>query len=293
LRGLEAQVEPIMNASVPKLFGKRRAQLRNSTMMAQAARDAVVANELLAQAGVHPGINVGWSEAIQYLAQGSQAQNSRATLGGASGALEAACILTRMYEKPMFDAGARAYAGELVNRPIEQLTPQMFKDLHELIEHEPVVKESFPALASLNDVEMKGLANGEAVLGTAEALSGARLQMFPAVPEVEMQPSITDMTGAGSFLDAVTSTLDAMAAAPQLSVEPTASLVKETRDLIELNRARINGQTPAGAVQGYSIYPDQAELGTIKSNLEFLQVAAQHAPQGSAPVATSSEIVSW
>ncbi|MCW2922377.1 MAG: hypothetical protein JWL76_2251 [Thermoleophilia bacterium] len=65
-----------------------------------------------------------------------------------------------------------------------------------------------------------------------------------------------------------------------------------TVELIDRNLARLNGHTPAGAVQGYSNHPDYAEIGRIRANVSLLQDAQSMATaRTSAPTAGAAETI--
>jgi hypothetical protein len=118
---------------------------------------------------------------------------------------------------------------------------------------------------------------------------------------LEHTNSVT-VPGARQFLDDVDHVLGELDGAPA-QLQPVRERIER---LVQVNRSRIGGHTPAGAVRGYSNHPDYAELGRIRADLAFLAKATTPRPAApaaaptpaSAPAAASipgsaTEILSW
>jgi hypothetical protein len=83
--------------------------------------------------------------------------------------------------------------------------------------------------------------------------------------------------GARSFLDDVEGVLAELGGRERETNPALATIRDQIDELVARNRARIAGETPRGAVRGYSNHPDYAELGRIRSNLGL--IGALNAPQ--------------
>jgi hypothetical protein len=67
----------------------------------------------------------------------------------------------------------------------------------------------------------------------------------------------------------------------------------ETVELIDRNAARMRGETPAGAIQGWGRHPDYAEVGRIRTNVELLRSITDAAQHGPDDAARAADTLTW
>jgi hypothetical protein len=137
---------------------------------------------------------------------------------------------------------------------------------------------TFPRGATLD--ELRGLDEFQRLTSGERAAIGARLIQ-------DVAPST--VPGSITFLDDVERVLGELGTQrdPNPAIAPLRAQLDE---LVARNRARIAGNTPRGAVRGYSNHPDYAELGRIRSNLGL--IGALNAPQRPAAAAAAGDTAS-
>jgi hypothetical protein len=96
-----------------------------------------------------------------------------------------------------------------------------------------------------------------------------------------------DLTSVRTALRAIDQDLATMTVPPRF-----ADLYAQTKVLIDRNLGRMEGRHEPGAVRGYTIHPDYAEVGQVRANTVLLR-AAREMEDAAAPSTAPAEVLSW